>query len=134
MVSITMQAVPDGTKRDDLCGVCVIVHMDPYRPKWWAALRWQDGKFCEDGCEDGCVEGEIRTRYPESSLAEALDRIIEVARTFRLPLWDRFGLFYRGDGGDPRFLAPADYRERLRAEAERRGWRTYGMPLFGDAE
>jgi hypothetical protein len=93
--------------------------MDKYG--WAATLRWQDNKFVEKGC----VEGDIRTRYFEETLAEAIDYVVEVAKQFNIQFSEKMGLFYENDGENIYDPPPPDWKLSLLQEARKRGWQTY---------
>ncbi|MGD9552335.1 MAG: hypothetical protein AB7V60_04415 [Candidatus Caldatribacteriota bacterium] len=88
---------------------------------WTATLHWQDDKFAEKGC----VEGEIRTRYFEDTITEAINYVVEVAKQFNIPFSDEMGLFYEDDGENIDAPPPADWKSLLYKEAQKRGWQTY---------
>lgn len=88
---------------------------------WTATLLWQDDKFLKSGA----VEGEIRTRYFECTITEAIDYVVEVAKQFNLLFVDNFSLFYCNDGENLKDHPPDNWRQTLQEEAQKRGWKTY---------
>ena len=89
---------------------------------WWARLGWVDSRFAEKGC----VEGEIRTRYGEATIDDAIRAVLEVALTFGLaPEKLGIGLFYINDGDDDQHPPPEGWREMVMGAAKRHGMRSY---------
>lgn len=104
---------------------------------WRASLDFCDDGFVTNRTDDGHVstEGALHTRYfirddgGENGLTVAINSLIEDAARLDIDFqsWDAEApmLYYKGDGEDPNSVPPPGWRETLRAEAERIGWRTY---------
>ena len=112
--------------RDDLYLVnCIVIYgyAGSSRYGWNARLTWQDSKFAELGA----VEGEITTRYFEESLSNAIDAVWEVAEQWQLKTIEDLPvtLLYKDDGGCEDYPPPADWKDILCIEAEKRSWQTY---------
>lgn len=94
---------------------------------WAAKAEFFDGGFC-DGMAS---EGEIRARYV-GPLAAVVDLVKADAERLGIQ-WGALGdggtIYYRGDGEHADIPgAPADWRERVNAEARRIGWHeTYAL-------
>ncbi|KAB1146846.1 hypothetical protein F7R91_14820 [Streptomyces luteolifulvus] len=104
---------------------------------WSALLDFYDAGFVSDRAEHGeaSTQGTLRTRYyirdseNVSGLTVAVDNLITDAERLGIDfrLWDGRSplLYYKGDGEDPEFVPPPNWRETLRTEADRLGWCTY---------
>jgi hypothetical protein len=111
--------------RNDLYAVNVVVEYgyagnDKYG--WAAVLKWQGGNFAETGY----LEGEIRTRYYEETLTNAIDYVVEAKKQFGLK--DSLlgiALLYEGDGEDEENPPPPKFKEILKIEADNRNWKSY---------
>jgi hypothetical protein len=99
--------------------------------KWWdhPEKPWTSSlDFFDDGfCDLGSTEGGLRLRYCVPTPAEAIDTLKTDAE--RLGITWRVGgggqpyLYMKGDGEDPEWPPPPDWRAILEAEAKRIGWR-----------
>lgn len=89
---------------------------------WWARVDWLDGKHCEDGA----MRGRINTEYA-SDLGASIDYVMQIIERFEISSIESMGiaLFYEGDGENSNHPPPEGWKEILRAEAEKRGWKTY---------
>ncbi|WP_372344766.1 hypothetical protein [Streptomyces sp. KL116D] len=104
---------------------------------WGASLDFCDDGFVDSKTENGEIstQGTLRTRYfiqddnGASGLTTAINSLIEDAGRLDIDFqsWDTEApmLYYKGDGEDPAFEPPSGWRETLRVEAARIGWRTY---------
>lgn len=89
---------------------------------WWASLGWIDSKFAETGS----VEGEIRTRYGEATIDDAIRAVLEVALTFGIePGKLGIGLFYTNDGDDDQYPPPDDWKKMVVEAAKRHNMESY---------
>ncbi len=122
-VAATVIESPARSDRTDLCATMIVLTYgyagESLGKGWQATLHWQDGRWCESGT----VQGVISTRYFEKTPADAINHVLAVAETFRLPLVapDRFHLLYRGIAesiGD----APTGHRALMIEESAKRGW------------
>jgi hypothetical protein len=93
---------------------------------WWAKLNWTDWPGNAPPSlpsMPGCMDGSIRTRYP-AALRTAIDNLMVMAERLGVELRN-VALFADGNGDDPGITLPAGWREKIRAEAKRRGWDSY---------
>src|SRR5579884_3692049 len=81
---------------------------------WHARIDWFDTKICQPIC----IQGHIETRYSELHLDEAIDRVTSLAERFGIKPHETMSvtLLYEGDGEDPEYPTPPDYRQALRSE------------------
>jgi hypothetical protein len=112
--------------REDLYFIMVICQYGYAGHKemgWQATAHWQDGKFAEGGA----IEGEIRTRYFEPTLTQAIDKVMEVVEQWGLKTVHDLQptLIYLKDGEGLDEPPPENFKQILHEEAERRGWATY---------
>jgi len=114
----------DAIVRGDLTAIHIVVkygYSGSNKYGWWAKCHWQDNKFCEPKT----VEGNIRTRYAETTITEAIDAVLEVVNSFGLKLNKEFSLFYEGDEENTEYPPPEGWKLILQREAGNRHWRTY---------
>ena len=105
------------------------------RPGWGASLTFHDGGFCSDDTDARAVatQGDLATRYfvrdgaALDGLTVALDVLTADAERLGVEFRADAGpwLYYQGDGEDPAWPPPPDWRELLTAQAARLGWQTY---------
>lgn len=89
---------------------------------WSASLKWIDSKFAEKGC----VEGDIRTRYFEKTIDDAICAVLDVARTFGLASsCIGIGLFYADDGDNDQCPPPDGWKEMIIEAAKRHNMESY---------
>lgn len=103
--------------------------------KWSEHYGWiAHVDFYDDGfAEDGSTEGTLRCRYWSKDHSEdALARQIDLVKADAERLGITFAtlsfaqtplLYYQGDGEDPEWPPPPDWREILGRQATRLGWR-----------
>jgi hypothetical protein len=113
------------TEKKNPWTTCVVLTWKPRTLSdggWWATIKWSWGKFCDPEM----VEGEIRTRYP-TGLRRAIDQVMDMANQFGVvtPPGVGMALYVEGDGENPEFAFPKGWRNKVRREAERRGWDSY---------
>jgi hypothetical protein len=107
------------------------------RSGWGGKVDYCDDGFCDDDPDTGRVstEGTLVTRYSvhDGDAVDGLTAVIDtlLADAKRLGIEFRIGdgqpmLFFEGDGENEEWPPPAGWRETLREQAERIGWRTYG--------
>lgn len=112
--------------REDLFATTIVVQYHPTafenHSGWSATVRWRGGNYCEPGF----VEGDISTRYFEKTLSGAIDMVLEIKNQFGLKEdISGIALFYKGDDENEYFPPPSNYKELLKAEANKRNWKTY---------
>lgn len=94
--------------------------------------------FFDDGTSDDLVTpynistgGTLYTRYYRDDnyarigLESAVGVLLEDADLHRIKFQDDAFLYYKGDGEDPDFPPPPEWRALLTAEATRIGWKSY---------
>lgn len=108
---------------------CLGVNRD--REGWSATVKFLDDGFCSDDADSHAVstEGELRTRYIVADgeqvpgLTAAVDAVIRDAKRLGIEFSDDPNLFYKGDGEDRNSPPPPGWRDTVKAEARRLGWR-----------
>ena len=85
---------------------------------WSAKCNWQGGNFIQNGY----MEGEIRTRYYEPTIEQAIDEVLIIMNKFGIKPHDgsKFSL-YR----DEEYEQSEEIKEVMRLEAKRRKWEYY---------
>lgn len=91
----------------------------PSDGQWLAQLAFYDDGFATVGA----TEGMLRTRYFGADLSRQIDLLVQDAQQlgieFRAPT-----LYWPGDGEDPKVPPTVGWKELLRKECERIGWRS----------
>lgn len=114
---------------------------DAEKWRWSAHLDYFDNGWLGD--DDSSIfkistQGVLRTRYfvesvvdnPENeALRAVLDVLIADAKRLGIELKDP-SVYYHGDGEDPDHVAPTNWRDLVREQNERLGWRhLYSRPV-----
>ena len=92
------------------------------KDEWVANLDWRQGEITNEDC----TEGTITTSYFVSTLSYAIDLVLEKMNQFGIkehPMG--FALLYSEDGENQEPSAPKDFKEVLKKEADKRGWKSY---------
>jgi hypothetical protein len=91
---------------------------------WWAKVEFEDLGHCDRGS----IKGSITTKYADK-LAYSIDTIKADAEKLGIQFYNNPGvmpfLFYLRDGEDVDYPPPSGWKETLRTEANRIGFKTY---------
>ena len=89
---------------------------------WAATIECFDDRFAQSQA----VEVTLNTKYYEPTLTQAIDTVWSLAQQLGIEVVPtNMALFYKGDGEDNDYPPPANFREQLQEEAEKRLWRSY---------
>lgn len=99
---------------------------------WAVSCRYLDNGFANDNADSAAIstEGTLHTRYyvrdgeTADGLTVAIDAVIRDAITLGIVWSEETGpsLYYEGDGENPDYPPPGNWREILTAQAKRLGW------------
>lgn len=88
---------------------------------WSAKCNWQGGNFMQSGY----MEGEIRTRYYEPTITEAINNVLELMTAFGIKpiniISDSEFALYRNEEEEQ----AEEMMQQMRIEATKRGWSYY---------
>lgn len=77
---------------------------------------------------DSCIEGSIGVRYFHRDLSRTVDLAVAAARTIGVAFHDKPGIepciYVEGDGEDPTVHLPANWRQLVREQCDRLGWKS----------
>lgn len=107
--------------------------------QWGAVAEYLDNGFCDDDADARRIstQGEMATCYVATRYlvedGETVDGLTVAVDTIKAEVermgiaWNNPTIYFEGDGENPEWPPPPGWRELLRAQAERLGWRSiYG--------
>lgn len=116
----------------------LLSHLEGDDPYWHGTAGFYDDGFADDDPAAGRISthGELRTHYfvRARNHQESLRLVIDTLRTDAEALGIEFRdpyLYAAGDGEDPAHPMPEGWRDLLREQADRVGWR---LPYRTDEE
>lgn len=106
-----------------LCSTGIKLKFDPSHG-WVASIDFSTWEHAAATC----IEGSIGVRYFSRDLTKTVDLAMEAAKTIGVVFRDETGIepciYVEGDGEDPTVLLPPNWRQLVREQCDRLGWKT----------